>query len=511
MGRAHRIVPKLSCLSLVGLVAGCTPTTIDPPDRTPTPDTGWGEQDAGWTLAASTACEAPVPLAWRDASDELRAQPWPDVRANPGLGLIRHPEGSFEVLTTCPPNLVLGYGSDGTARARGFTTPPSQLRVVDLDADGFEDVVLFGDGVEVVWSWGRPEEWKQTLLPPQEDFVVTDLEVTDIDGDGSLELLLLRQGREGLPLLQGPIGLLDNTDSGWQPSIISDSAESGAPFDLSAWDVDQDGDLDLYVCMDRGPDVIPNRAFLNEGGTFHPVDDWRGSGVALNCMTTGVGDVDRDGAFDLLLGGVERRYLLVDTPDGFVDEAQARGLAAFEPAQMVWGAQVADLYNDGWADLLTATGDFSVEDPLLFPVLAAVQDGGGGFDELGADWGLPQATGTRGVLARDLNGDGVLDLVFSDQLRQPWLFLSEGCTAASWLDVEAPNGSRVVVHADGETWTALVAGAPGVFASSSPSAHIGLGDHETVDGIELFVPGEGRQLLPGPIEARRVLRWSPDG
>lgn len=118
------------------------------------------------------------------------------------------------------------------------------------------------------------------------------------------------------------------------------------------------------------------------------------------------------------------------------------------------------------------------------------------------------------MLARDLNGDGVLDFVFSDQLRQPWLFLSEGCTAASWLDDEAPNGSRVVVHADGETWTALVAGAPGVFASSSPSspsAHIGLGDHETIDGIEIFVPGEGRQLLPGPIEARRVLRWSPDG
>ena len=71
MGRALRIVPtlpskdqgrlhRLSCPSRVGLVAGCTPTTIDPPHRTPTPDTGWGEQDAGWTLGASTACEAPA-------------------------------------------------------------------------------------------------------------------------------------------------------------------------------------------------------------------------------------------------------------------------------------------------------------------------------------------------------------------------------------------------------------------------------------------------------------------
>jgi len=56
------------------------------------------------------------------------------------------------------------------------------------------------------------------------------------------------------------------------------------------------------------------------------------------------------------------------------------------------------------------------------------------------------------VVATHLDGDGVLDIVASDVVGRPHVYRSTGCTAAGWLTVRAPSGSRVVVEAGGHTW-----------------------------------------------------------
>jgi hypothetical protein len=53
--------------------------------------------------------------------------------------------------------------------------------------------------------------------------------------------------------------------------------------------------------------------------------------------------------------------------------------------------------------------------------------------------------------------------------------LSNGCTAAGWLTVNAPEGTAVTVTTDTGSMTALVTGGPGFAASMPPQAHLGLG------------------------------------
>jgi hypothetical protein len=124
-------------------------------------------------------------------------------------------------------------------------------------------------------------------------------------------------------------------------------------------DIDGDGWPDLYVTMLEGPDYL----YRNRGdGTFEDVSDASGIGAYATHSNGAVfADVDEDGDLDLYVTTIgiasdpanARYYLFVNDGAGrFTEEAVARG-AAFDDGTVHSGQSIAagDYDRDGYVDL----------------------------------------------------------------------------------------------------------------------------------------------------------------
>ena len=207
----------------------------------------------------------------------------------------------------------------------------------------------------------------------------------------------------------------------------------------AAWaDLDNDGDLDLYVCHylkwdelhpklcgipgkpeagydycdPHGISAVPDHLFRNDGGRFVDVtaaarfvdDEGRGLGVLA-------ADLDGDGKTDLFVANDTTPNYFLRNHGGFKfsEEALVSGLAASAGGGYLAGMGVAcaDLDGDGRLDL--AVTNFFDQSTTLYH-----NHGGGVFSDRSTEAGL--AAPTRHVLgfglaALDANNDGWPDLV----------------------------------------------------------------------------------------------------
>ncbi len=201
------------------------------------------------------------------------------------------------------------------------------------------------------------------------------------------------------------------------------------------FDVDGDGDLDLYVpgggqldSRTGAASGLPGALFRNDGD-FHFLNVTTESGlsVATDYSHAAVaGDYDRDGDLDLFVTCFGQSRLYCNRAGMFVDVTAEAGLTS-----QGWDvtAVFADLTGDGWPDLYVATYvDFDSRNalpcgrlpdrpdvcpPQNYPALPDrlyVNQGDGSFQDRSAEAGVTQLGRGLGVLAADLNQDGWLDV-----------------------------------------------------------------------------------------------------
>lgn len=217
-------------------------------------------------------------------------------------------------------------------------------------------------------------------------------------------------------------------DRYWMPEIMGGGA--------ALFDRDGDGWLDAYLVQGGGDlaapptEREPNRLFANLGeGTFEDVTagsgaDDRGYGMGVAC-----GDVDNDGDVDVFVTNVGPDVLLANDGSGtFTDVTATHG-----GGHAGWGtsATFVDTDADGWLDLFVTTylaWDAEAElvcanergardycNPANYE--AAVPDvlwhnrGNGTLQDVSAEAGFAQTPGSGlGVAAADFDGDGRVDL-----------------------------------------------------------------------------------------------------
>ncbi|MXW07504.1 MAG: CRTAC1 family protein, partial [Gammaproteobacteria bacterium] len=133
---------------------------------------------------------------------------------------------------------------------------------------------------------------------------------------------------------------------------------------LAAGDIDDDGDIDLYVV---GGNTIPNALYLNNGnGTFSDVAEDKGVGMLHWGSGPAFGDIDSDGDLDLFVGAVESDPIYVfdnqlsDALGTFVDITADSGITLH--AKNTISATMSDYDRDGWIDVfLTHWGEVRFE------------------------------------------------------------------------------------------------------------------------------------------------------
>lgn len=299
-------------------------------------------------------------------------------------------------------NFVHTDGSSG--RHYMVETVIGSIAIFDYDNDGLLDL-YFINGAPLLGTKTSYEP-KNQLYRNNGDWTFTDVTdlagvgdlqygmgvvVGDYDQDGDADLFLSNFGTNVFYVNQGDGTFYEQT----QTSGLVSAKRVGAG--NCFFDMDNDGDLDLfcatYVEFDypinktrlisgyqfhTGPnDYAPAKhtLFRNNGdGSFEDVSAWSGIGQ-LRSPGMGVlgADFDYDGDIDLFIANDQKpNFLLVNDGTGkFLEEGLLRGLALDRLGRSNgnMGADYADFDGDGLLDLVTTT--YQEEMPVLYQAVGA--------------------------------------------------------------------------------------------------------------------------------------------
>ena len=260
-------------------------------------------------------------------------------------------------VTALGPNLLFRNNGDGTfseiAQSAGVADPGWGIGAVFLDGDGDRTVDLF---------------------------VTNYIETSEPDIRAGLRT---RRWRGRVPVLDGPRGLVPETNryfrgrgDGTFEDATSTSGVGDVPARYSmgvvALDFDKDGDQDIFVANDSGP----NAMLENRGGIFR--DAGLLTGVALSAdgatqgsMGVAAADADEDGFPDLVVTNFAHdhyAFYVGVAPSLFLEDAVGTGIATATFRPLGWGALFFDAENDGDLDVAFANGHLYpqvVDDPAL--------------------------------------------------------------------------------------------------------------------------------------------------
>ena len=236
---------------------------------------------------------------------------------------------------------------------------------------------------------------------------------TDYDNNGCLDLLVLRGGWQ-FPMRKS---LLRNNCDGTFSDVSRESglAIPATATQTAAWaDIDNDGDLDLFV----GNENAPSQLFLNKGDTTF-VDIARAAGVDRIAFTKAVvaGDYDNDGYPDFYVSNLRGENFLYHNNHNRTFTEVARHLRVEMPL-VSFPAWFFDYDNDGWLDLFVTsyyTSDVEVlRSYLQLPVRAETlklyrNTGRGSFEDVTQAAGLDRVFMPMGANFGDVDNDGFLD------------------------------------------------------------------------------------------------------
>jgi hypothetical protein len=360
-----------------------------------------------------------------------------------GLGdLVVSYKGANEIVVSLQDPLNPGQFLAGTAFPVG--TGPAYMAIGDIDGDGRPDIVVTdnaddGSTSEVsvlLQDPAKPGSFLPYYTIPTGKTPHSVL-IADLDGDGKPDLVVTNEGANTVSVI-----LQDPAKPGKFLAPV-DLATGNAPNRVAVADLNQDGKPDI---------VLTN---LNDGtiSIYFQSPTHAGTFLAPVTLTTGsqpywvlAQDVNGDGENDLVvcnMGSNTVQVYLQTTPGTFV-------LAATYSISQPYRIALADLDGDGHPDLVV--GSYSSGE-----LTVLMQDAKNPGTFLTAP---SYATGTspRYVTSGDLDGDGLPDLVVTNQngntfsvLLQDPAHPGQFLPAVSYATPAGPSGAAIAdVNSDGK-------------------------------------------------------------
>jgi hypothetical protein len=387
----------------------------------------------------------------------------------------------------------------GDENVQDASSPSIGVAFGDLDGDGDVDIYITNDGKanrlyinNLLDNGGSGSILDFTEVAGQHSVDDNNqagrgVVLGDLDGDGDLDIYVANNGQANR---------LYRNDGGLQfVEVAADSgvADTGDHECVTLGDLDGDGDLDIYILDKKGGD---NKLFRNNGGLkFEDVAEdsnvqdfsGKGHGVAF-------GDLDNDGDLDIYVANNEghNRLFRNDGSLMFVEVAQD-GVAADTTGSRGRGVAMGDFDNDGDLDIYVTNGAtdqpnrlFINKGSLEFTENADAYDIAGKVDDVyGAG---------HGVALGDFDQDGDIDMYLanyeliegfgnvnrlyenkaSESANSGWLFVrptdSDGHLRLQGATVRLLQADTSTVHA-----TRTIDGGGGYCSQNAYDVHFGLG------------------------------------
>jgi len=417
------------------------------------------------------------------------------------------------------PTMAL-YRNDGRGHFQDVTVESGLARpfyglgvaAADYDGDGDEDILITGIGGNRFFRNDRGVFVDVTLeagLEGYADDYNTSAGFFDADGDGDLDIFIANYVLWSMKIddtldfrlpklgrIYGPPTIWEGRychlyrnegkgrfrDVSKQAGIQIQDAD-GEPLAkglaLTFVDLDQDGDLDIYLANDTERNFL----FRNRGdGTFEEIGQEAGvafgpSGQPTGAMGVDVADLYNDGGLVIGVGNYSGQVTsLFVCPPGkscFVDRGLRGGLSAPTRMLVTFGYFFFDYDLDGYLDFFQTNGGVAVKGDMLAQPVPLEQPSqlfrstaaAGGeprdrrrFEPLdeahrGA---LGEAVVGRGASFADIDADGDLDILVAQIDRPARLYRNDQATGHHWLRVrlEASGLNRDAIGA----WVELKAG-----------------------------------------------------
>ncbi len=294
----------------------------------------------------------------------------------------------------------------------------------------------------------------------------------------------------------------------------------GPGLGVACADFNSDGWVDIYVANDGAANLL----WINKGnGTFEEMALLAGvaysvDGLARAGMGVAPGDFDNDGDDDLLVTNLatEGSTLYRNHRGSFSDVTLEFGLARSSFPFTGFGVGWFDYNNDGRLDLFAANGAVTIVEALrgspypyqqknqLFrndgegkPLIDISAAAGSAFEQLQVG---------RGAAFGDIDNDGDLDILVSNNNGPVRLLLNEDAARNHWLQVRLQGagdnrpgiGARVAVLRKNQTPLWRQAHTDGSYLSAHDSrVHFGLGSDPDLQGVLVHWLGGTREVFEG--------------
>ena len=270
------------------------------------------------------------------------------------------------------------------------------------------------------------------------------------------------------------------------------------------------GRPDIYVTNDSTPKYL----YRNMGGGKFKEIGYE-SGTALSAdgaeqasMGIAIGDYNHTGRPSLYITNFENENDDLYRNDGgynFNEVSYSSGVGFSSLSWVKWGTAFVDLDNDGWLDLITASGH-------VYPQVDQIP-GDSGYRQLKllnlnqkdgtfcnaseqAGAALQEKRVSRGLAVASLFNDGNMDVVINDLDGRPMILRNHGIPGRHWISIELAGtksnrlalNARVKVTAGGMTQTDEVHSGGSYLSQNDLRLHFGLGSATKIDSIEVRWP-----------------------
>ncbi len=351
----------------------------------------------------------------------------------------------------------------------GNVTPDWSIAAADFDRNGFTDL-CFGNGSRISVIKANAGGTGYSVVTYPQYIFSQRTNFIDIDNDGNLDLFACHDVDQSHTYRNDGAGNLV-FDQTLMPTL-----DVGGNY-ATAWsDVDNDGDMDMYLAKCRGgaPVGDPQRINLlyknNGDGTYTEAGAAAGVNDGYQSWSSAFADYDNDGDMDIVLSNVsDQNRLYRNNGDGtFTDIYATTGIL---PQVGSWEIQSGDFNNDGWIDFLWENGK-------------ELYLNNGNMTFTGYD--LPFGQG--GIA--DLNNDGFLDVQSSNMV-----YYNNG-NPNKWLKVRLQGvqsnrngiGARVEIYGAWGKQIREVRSGEGFSNMSSLNIHFGIGTATSITKVVVIWP-----------------------
>ena len=434
----------------------------------------------------------------------------------------------------------------------------------DYDDDGYPDLFLIKWGKPMLFhndhGHGFTDVSKQARLPQWMN--ANTALWFDYDDDGRLDLFVGGYYNEDIDLWHlkttkimpdsfeyadngGRKYLFHNLGGGKFEEVSAKLGITSRRWALAsgAADLTGNGYPDLFVANDYGVSEL----YVNDGKRFHEVGKEAGVGYSPKSgMNVAFGDIFNQDKFSIYVSNISEPGILIQGNNLWVPQAGAAGgtphytnmanALGVELGGWSFGAQFADLNNDGNLDLFLTNGyisanpsrsywyDFAkvtagnssiIGDAKNWPAFDGrslsgyqekrvwLNDGAGQFEDVAHDVGVTDRHDGRAVAVGDLWNNGALDVVVANQNGPLLIYKNHVDAAEKWIEFSLEGtrsnrdaiGAELTLYWNGKEQLQEVSGGSGFAAENDLRLHFGLGKHPHIEKAVIHWPSGTIQTL----------------